>query len=235
MFGLGFVFAAIGAYLIDCAVQNRHPVETIQAIIQDPANMGTILTETKGTFESPDDLAGGANSGDSSLGYLLNEPLGASGASSPSSASSAKGKNKASVSQNESANKWDVLKPPPPAKLDIVTVSAAGHSFEVAKSAAKQFVSFVNALAAEGYKITSIGGYNPRDIAGTDEPSLHSYGLAIDINPADNPVSYGKLKSNLPSNVEALAKKFGLVWGGSPQFHKKDAMHFSIPTAGYSY
>lgn len=234
MFGLGFVFAAIGAYLIDCAVQNRPPIQTIKAIIQDPANMGTILTETKGTFESSEDLAGGAISGSNSLGYLLNEPSGAGGASTPSSASPAKGK-RAHVSKNNSANSWNILKPPPPNSLDLVTVKAGGHSFQVAKSAATQFKDFVNALSAEGYKITSIGGYDSRDIAGTNKPSLHSLGLAIDINPSDNKVAYGKTVTNLPANIESLAKQFGLIWGGSSQFHKRDAMHFSIPTEGYSY
>lgn len=233
MFGLGFVFAAIGAYLIDCAVQNRHPIQTIQQIIQDPGHIGTILTETKGTYESSDDLAAGAIQGGNALGYLLDKPLGAGGGSAPSTAPAAK--NKSRVSQHASANKWDILKPPPPAKLHIVTVKAGGHSFQVAQTAAKQFVGFVNALAAEGYKITSIGGYDSRDIAGTDRESLHGFGLAIDINPQQNPVSYGKTITNLPANIQQLASQFGLIWGGSDQFHKRDAMHFSIPTAGYSY
>jgi hypothetical protein len=110
-----------------------------------------------------------------------------------------------------------------------------GMSFTINSSAASHFVGFANALLGEGYKIYSIAGYNNRPISGSATPSMHSYGLAFDINPSDNPVSYGKTITNLPANVAALAAKYGLTWGGAAQWNKEDAMHFSIPLKGYSY
>lgn len=43
------------------------------------------------------------------------------------------------------------------------------------------------ALMSEGYKATNVWAYNCRPIASSGLPSLHSYGIAIDIDPAENP------------------------------------------------
>lgn len=51
MFGMGFTFVAIGLFLIDCAVQARHPITTLEDIVRDPGNTRTILTESKGQVE----------------------------------------------------------------------------------------------------------------------------------------------------------------------------------------
>lgn len=46
---LGFMVLAGGAYLVDAAVQNRHPLTTLQELIRDPKNAHGTLTKTKGT------------------------------------------------------------------------------------------------------------------------------------------------------------------------------------------
>jgi len=107
----------------------------------------------------------------------------------------------------------------------------SGHSYQVASKYAEKFKGFVDELEATGYKIRSIGGYANRNIAGTNTKSWHAQGMAIDINPDANPVTYrgqpGAGKNDLPSNVSAMAAKYGLGWGGNWN-HKLDTMHFSF-------
>lgn len=111
-------------------------------------------------------------------------------------------------------------------------IHAQGHTAYVSGRYAPLFQGFLNALSKKGYKIESLGGYADRNIAGTSTPSLHSYGLALDINPTQNPVSYGSVHTNLPPGIGRLAAQYGLVWGGSWHGGKKDPMHFSIPYHG---
>ncbi len=67
------------------------------------------------------------------------------------------------------------------------------------------------------------GAFEIRDVRGEPgKPSCHSYGLAIDINAAEN-----KLGEE-PTISQELVKCFtdaGFTWGGG--FHRKDGMHFS--------
>lgn len=92
MFGVGFVFMAIGLFLVDCAVQGRHPISTLEAMITDPTNIRATLAQTKGTVEpstgTPFASAAGGDSGGTGSGpgasaspsaYLTSVPTGASG------------------------------------------------------------------------------------------------------------------------------------------------------------
>jgi hypothetical protein len=111
----------------------------------------------------------------------------------------------------------------------MMSYNVLGMPLTTAKGTKKVFKPFLQALAATGYKISSVGGYANRNIAGTNTPSEHKYGKAIDINPGQNPVTYGShITTNLPPNIAALARKYGLVWGGTWHGSKKDPMHFSI-------
>lgn len=110
-----------------------------------------------------------------------------------------------------------------------------GHTVQVNKSVADDFKAFLRALKRRGYDIDSIGGYANRNIAGTSTRSLHSYGLAIDINPSLNPVYYGSrrnMTTNFPRGIGKLARKYGITWGGNWHGSKKDPMHFSFPYFG---
>lgn len=113
------------------------------------------------------------------------------------------------------------------------TYSFHGINYTVNSSVANRFKGFLNALWARGYHPKSIGGYANRNIAGTNTKSLHSLGLAIDIDPGRNPVFYNGVGGAyaLPPSVGALAAKYGLSWGGNWK-HKKDYMHFSVPYGG---
>lgn len=119
----------------------------------------------------------------------------------------------------------------------LTTFKAGGHSWTVNASVAHRFKGFINALTATGYKIKSAGSYANRNQAnGSGNRSLHSYGLAIDINAFQhgnsyNPGNAGQHYTNMPKGVSALAAKYGLVWGGDWK-NSKDYMHFSIPYKG---
>lgn len=111
-----------------------------------------------------------------------------------------------------------------PPKLTTIT-SKEGKTAQVKEKAAPQFQKLLDWFGKAGYGINSLGGYNDRNIAGTNMPSWHSSGEAIDINPAKNP--YGSQRiTDMPDGTGAAAASFGLGWGANwPNI--KDAMHFS--------
>lgn len=117
---------------------------------------------------------------------------------------------------------------PLPAPIKTVPVtSSSGAAFNVAPEYAPQFQGFLKDLEAAGYKIgPGSGGYNPRMIAGTNMPSAHAYGAAIDINPAAN--RQGGTQQDMPANVADIAEKYGLYWGGLWSGKSRDPMHFEI-------
>lgn len=130
-----------------------------------------------------------------------------------------------------SSKKWKDPTPVSP-YASMKTINSPYGKVTVNATAADNFIGFLRALNRTGYKVTSMGGYANRNIAGTNTKSLHSYGIAIDINPAQNPVAYGKVITNLPKGIGRLAAKYGLAWGGQWNGSKKDPMHFSIPAFG---
>lgn len=105
--------------------------------------------------------------------------------------------------------------------------SASGLTATVNAEHAAKFQGLIDDLEAQGYAIRSLGGYNNRNIAGTNKLSNHAFGNAIDINPTENPMG-PNLITDMPANVAELAKKHGLSWGGNWR-SKKDAMHFEAP------
>jgi hypothetical protein len=109
--------------------------------------------------------------------------------------------------------------------------TASGLSTQVAAQLVPNFQGFVNALEATGYQIKSLGGYSDRNIKGKNKKSFHASGAAIDINPGQNPHLFGgAMQTDMPQNVAAIAKQFGLGWGGSWS-SSKDTMHFSAASS----
>lgn len=76
------------------------------------------------------------------------------------------------------------------------------------------------------YRVTSVGGYNCRQIAGSGAMSKHSYGLAVDINPAQNPHLGSECRTDMPPAFRQLFIDEGWGWGCN-WTSSKDAMHFS--------
>ena len=72
-------------------------------------------------------------------------------------------------------------------------------------------------------------GYCFRMIRGsTDKLSNHSSGTAIDLNAAKHPLGkIGTFPAEKVPMIRALAKKYGLRWGGDYKT-RKDEMHFEI-------
>lgn len=71
------------------------------------------------------------------------------------------------------------------------------------------------------------GTYNCRDATGSSSPSIHSWGLAIDVNWRTNPYSkYGDyVAHDIPGWFVRAFTLEGFVWGGS-WTAPKDYMHF---------
>jgi hypothetical protein len=90
------------------------------------------------------------------------------------------------------------------------------------------------ALRSAGYKPDSRWAYNCRLIADTGQPSLHSAGIAVDIDPDENPYSEGDPFSGKigPDHVAAaLAIRNGdgaRVWSWGGHWNKPDRMHFQL-------
>ena len=74
-----------------------------------------------------------------------------------------------------------------------------------------------------------IGGtYNCRQIAGSDQTSMHSWGAAIDINTAFSDYwrwsASGDWRNRIPPEIVAVFERHGFIWGG--RWSHFDTMHF---------
>jgi D-alanyl-D-alanine carboxypeptidase len=69
-------------------------------------------------------------------------------------------------------------------------------------------------------------GYSCRAIKGTDKPSNHSWGTAIDINAPSNP-RMRPLTTDIPPDVRSLWTDNGWRWGGGFST-TPDPMHFEF-------
>jgi hypothetical protein len=111
--------------------------------------------------------------------------------------------------------------------MDLKTItSRSGARFTVASKYADRFQALIDDLEGAGYQIkgNQSGGYNPRNIAGTNVPSQHSFGRAIDVNWTDNP--RGTRGTIPPEIAREVAGRRGFVWGGD--WKNPDDMHFEI-------
>lgn len=75
------------------------------------------------------------------------------------------------------------------------------------------------------------GTYNCRTVADTDQPSPHSYGIAIDLNTAFSDYWYWQhhkgsivYRNRMPDEIVSIFEKHGFIWGG--KWYHFDTMHF---------
>jgi len=111
-------------------------------------------------------------------------------------------------------------------KLRVIT-SPSGARFTVADEHADKFGGLVKDLEAAGIRINpnASGGYNPRNIRGSNKPSNHAFGRAIDVNWDENPMGQpGKIN---PEVARSIAAKYGMTWGGDWK-NRPDPMHFEV-------
>jgi len=135
------------------------------------------------------------------------------------------------MSSSPGMTKLPVTGIPAPA---LTTIKApSGAPFRVAAAAAPAFQGLLGDLEAAGYKVRpeASGGYNDRFIAGTQTPSNHAFGTAIDINSDTNPRGE-KTAADIPAPLaNNLAQKWGLTWGGNWSGADRDPMHFELASA----
>ena len=109
---------------------------------------------------------------------------------------------------------------------------SGGRVVRVHKAALPAFQRVAEGLseaAKQGriYSITWVDAFYPRTIGGSYQLSRHALGIAIDINPAQNPYREdNKLITNMPSWFVDIWKDAGFCWGGDWK-GLKDPMHFS--------
>lgn len=77
------------------------------------------------------------------------------------------------------------------------------------------------------------GGFNWRTIGGTSRLSAHSFGIAVDINPAlggywrwagAREGAVGAYRTEIQEAIVAAFERYGFIWGG--KWHHYDGMHF---------
>ena len=86
--------------------------------------------------------------------------------------------------------------------------------------------------AVKRYAYPPAGTYNCRTVADTGGPSMHSWGVAIDINAAradywlwhGSGVIDAALVNRIPPEIVAVFERHGFIWGG--KWSHYDTMHF---------
>ncbi|MDD2487443.1 MAG: M15 family metallopeptidase [Candidatus Gracilibacteria bacterium] len=127
-------------------------------------------------------------------------------------------------------------------KPQMVEVDFLGRKVEVHKFIATRLLQAQDEILrdpeASQYFIKSVGGYNFRNAKKPgggeyDSLSKHAYGLAIDINPGENPYLSGNsddskyMKCAIPRSFVDIMKNNGFNWGGDWK-NSYDAMHFEF-------
>ena len=110
----------------------------------------------------------------------------------------------------------------------MATVRAAGIALSVRSELAPLVESLVKETAARGYALRhgECWGFANRAIRGTNRPSNHSWGLAVDLNAPANPMG-AHLVTDMPGWMVELWTSKRFRWGGN-YTGRKDAMHYEF-------
>ena len=124
-------------------------------------------------------------------------------------------------------------------RSEIVSIRSHGIQLWVNRRAAPLISGFLDELVNDGYLVRQkdTGAYShrykrcatPSQCEG--ELSDHSWGTALDVNWTTNPLGSPNacdMRTDLPSDVAAIAARWGLAWGGEFPCGSKDPMHFEI-------
>jgi len=133
----------------------------------------------------------------------------------------------------KSANGWTASKIRSEIGIDSFAIPGTATKLACAKAVAPLLVGF----AAEFHELIEPiddgslddWGYCFRQVRGdTVNLSNHSSGTAIDLNATKHPLgNVGTFPIEKVPMIRALAKKYGLIWGGDYR-NRKDEMHFEI-------
>ncbi len=121
--------------------------------------------------------------------------------------------------------------------VDVVKIQFLGQTLEVHRKVVAVFAAvekrLVDAIAKDPNlqpHLVGVGGtFNWRNIAGTERPSSHSYGVSMDINTKHSHYwrwSKGPLKwkNEIPQAIVDAFEAEGFIWGG--RWYHFDTMHF---------
>jgi hypothetical protein len=132
-----------------------------------------------------------------------------------------------------SANGWPASKDRAAIGIKSFTVPGTDLKLACAEAVAPLLIGFAaefNRLieTIDGAKLDD-WGYAFRDIRGNvGKLSNHSSGTAIDLNAMKHPLGkVGTFPNEKVPMIRALAKKYGLIWGGDFR-NRKDEMHFEV-------
>jgi D-alanyl-D-alanine carboxypeptidase/Putative peptidoglycan binding domain len=109
----------------------------------------------------------------------------------------------------------------------LAAVTRGGVTVYVRREIAPLVATLLDATEKRyGYDVKAgqTWGFSCRAIRGTDVPSNHSWGLAVDINSLANPMG-STFRSDIPPGVVSMWWAAGFYWGGWYQ-RRPDAMHF---------
>jgi len=132
-----------------------------------------------------------------------------------------------------SANGWPASKDK--AKIGVKSFDVPGTTLKLqcAESVAPLLIGFASEFdrlieSIDGGSLDD-WGYCYRDVRGNvGKLSNHSSGTAIDLNATKHPLGkVGTFPNEKVPMIRALAKKYGLIWGGDYR-NRKDEMHFEI-------
>lgn len=112
----------------------------------------------------------------------------------------------------------------PACKGSVVTLSRPdGLRIGLHPAIAPLVAMLIDLTEMRGYDVKTAGGYNCRNVAGTKQRSVHSWGLAIDINSATN----GRgIRGDIPADIVEMWEDHGFTWGG--RWAYRDDMHFEL-------
>ncbi len=105
---------------------------------------------------------------------------------------------------------------------------------QVHQQAANAFEEVATGIENSSYRIVEpLEGYFRRNVEGHSVLSVHTFGIAVDINPSANPFCgvpqpcrcYNDLITDMPREFVQAFRDAGFEWGGDWKDHP-DPMHF---------
>lgn len=110
----------------------------------------------------------------------------------------------------------------------LVPVQAFGVTLPFHERAANQLLRAAMRAYDVGYVVRRVDTFACRKKTSGRGQSAHSWPVAVDVNPEQNPFSSdGRLRTDMPPEFVAAWKAEGFGWGGEWR-SVKDAMHFSL-------
>jgi len=111
---------------------------------------------------------------------------------------------------------------------DHKTKTPGAQNFVLHKGVSELVHRLLDEVQARGYPLVAgwCWGYGNRPISGTNIPSNHSWGLAIDLNAPDNPYTTPRV-TDMPQWLPNLMAMYGFAWGGD-YTDQQDSMHYEF-------